>query len=111
VNSGGQPITFDIQLYADDIAIFVSSQRSSTERILESVVKIERLNKEVKLEVNRIKGGAGPAEQSGPLGFRIDEDLSGCHGPVPGLFFEGIATPLFRSSITIMRSRRSSLSF
>jgi hypothetical protein len=48
----------------DDIAIFASSQRSA-ERILESVVKW--LNKELKLEVNRTKSGAGPTEQSGLL--------------------------------------------
>ena len=57
--------------YADDIAIFASSQRSA-ERILESVVKW--LGKELKLEVNRTKSGAGPTEQSGLLGFRIDEE-------------------------------------
>ena len=57
--------------YADDIAIFASSQRSA-ERILESVVKW--LNKELKLEVNQTKSGTGPTEQSGLLGFRIDEE-------------------------------------
>ena len=57
--------------YADDIAIFASSQRSA-ERILESVVKW--LGKELKLEVNRTKSGAGATEQSGLLGFRIDEE-------------------------------------
>ena len=57
--------------YADDIAIFASSQRSA-ERILESVVKW--LGKELKLEVNRTKSGAGPTEQSGLLGFRRDEE-------------------------------------
>jgi RNA-directed DNA polymerase len=57
--------------YADDIAIFASSQRSA-ERILESVAKW--LGKELKLEVNQTKSGAGPTEQSGLLGFRIDEE-------------------------------------
>jgi RNA-directed DNA polymerase len=57
--------------YADDIAIFTSSPRSA-ERILESVIKW--LSKELKLEVNRTKSGAGPSEQSGLLGFRIDPE-------------------------------------
>jgi RNA-directed DNA polymerase len=57
--------------YADDIAIYASSQRSA-ERILESV--IGWLGKELKLEVNRTKSGAGPTEQSGLLGFRISQE-------------------------------------
>src|SRR5208283_4352620 len=32
------------------------------------------LSKELKLEVNRAKSGAGPTEQSGLLGFRIDQE-------------------------------------
>ena len=56
--------------YADDIAIYASSQRSA-ERIKESVIRW--LSKELKLEVNRAKSGAGPTEQSGLLGFRIDQ--------------------------------------
>jgi group II intron reverse transcriptase/maturase len=57
--------------YADDIAIYASSQRSA-ERIKESVIRW--LSKELKLEVNRAKSGAGPTEQSGLLGFRIDQE-------------------------------------
>ena len=57
--------------YADDIAIYAASQRSA-ERILESV--IEWLRRELKLEVNRTKSGAGPTEQSGLLGFRISQE-------------------------------------
>ena len=57
--------------YADDIAIYVTSQRAA-ERIMESV--IEWLSKELKLEVNRTKSGAGPSEQSGLLGFQIDRE-------------------------------------
>ena len=57
--------------YADDIAIYASSQRSA-ERILESV--LEWLRKELKLEVNRTKSGAGPTEQSGLLGFQISQE-------------------------------------
>lgn len=57
--------------YADDIAIFASSQRAA-ERILESV--IQWLKKELKLEVNREKSGTGPSEGSGLLGFRLYED-------------------------------------
>ena len=57
--------------YADDIAIYASSQRAA-ERILESV--IEWLSKELKLEVNRTKSGAGPTEQSGLLGFQISQE-------------------------------------
>ena len=57
--------------YADDIAIYASSQRSA-ERILESV--IDWLSKELKLEVNRTKSGAGPSDQGGLLGFRISPE-------------------------------------
>ena len=56
--------------YADDIAIYAASQRAA-ERILESV--IEGLSKELKLEVNRTKSGAGPTEQSGLLGCQISQ--------------------------------------
>jgi len=35
---------------------------------------IEWLNKELKLEVNRTKSGAGPTEQSGLLGFQISQE-------------------------------------
>jgi RNA-directed DNA polymerase len=57
--------------YADDIAIYPSSQRSA-ERIKESV--IGWVSKELKLEVNRAKSGAGPRERSGLLGFRIEQE-------------------------------------
>ena len=57
--------------YADDIAIFASSERAA-ERILESV--IEWLRKELKLEVNREKSGSGPSGRSSLLGFRLYED-------------------------------------
>src|SRR5690606_21977896 len=57
--------------YADDIAIFAGSQRSA-ERIYERVVIW--IEKNLKLEVNREKSGAGPCGQSSLLGFRIFED-------------------------------------
>jgi RNA-directed DNA polymerase len=57
--------------YADDIAIFVSSQRSA-ERVKESVIAwIER---HLKVEVNRAKSGSGPSDQGGLLGFRLYAD-------------------------------------
>ena len=55
--------------YADDIAIFTSSQRSA-ERIYERIVAW--IEKNLKLEVNRDKSGFGPTgESEGLLGFRI----------------------------------------
>jgi RNA-directed DNA polymerase len=63
--------------YADDIAIYATSQRAA-ERIMESV--IEWLSKELKLEVNRTKSGAGPSEQSGLLGFQIDREGASAFG-------------------------------
>ena len=57
--------------YADDIAIFASSERAA-ERILQSV--IEWLRKELGLEVNREKSGTGPSGCSSLLGFRLYED-------------------------------------
>ena len=57
--------------YADDIAIFVSSQRSA-ERVKESV--IAWIEKHLKVEVNRDKSGRGPSDQSGLLGFRLYAD-------------------------------------
>lgn len=57
--------------YADDIAIFVSSQRSA-ERVKESV--ITWIEKHLKVEVNRDKSGSGPSDQSGLLGFRLYAD-------------------------------------
>lgn len=57
--------------YADDIAIFAGSERSAG-RILESV--IGWLEKELGLEVNREKSGAGPSGSGSLLGFRLYED-------------------------------------
>jgi RNA-directed DNA polymerase len=57
--------------YADDIAIFVSSERSA-ERVKGSVVAW--IEKHLKLEVNREKTGSGPSDQSGLLGFRLYPD-------------------------------------
>jgi RNA-directed DNA polymerase len=57
--------------YADDIAIFVSSQRAAA-RILESV--IEWLKDRLKLEVNRDKSGIGQSHDGQLLGFRIHEN-------------------------------------
>ena len=57
--------------YADDIAIFASSERAA-QRILESVS--QWLRKKLKLEVNVEKSQAGPSDRSGLLGFRIYED-------------------------------------
>lgn len=57
--------------YADDIAIFASSQRSA-QRIYESVV--EWIEKHLKVEVNREKSGSGPCDRSSLLGFRLYSD-------------------------------------
>jgi len=57
--------------YADDIAIFASSQRSA-ERIYGSVV--EWIEKHLKVEVNRDKSGSGPSDSSSLLGFRLEQD-------------------------------------
>jgi RNA-directed DNA polymerase len=57
--------------YADDIAIFASSERAA-QRVLESV--IAWLGKELGLEVNREKSGTGPSSGSSLLGFRLYED-------------------------------------
>jgi group II intron reverse transcriptase/maturase len=59
--------------YADDIAIFASSQRSA-ERNLESVIRW--LKKTLGLEVNREKSGSGPSSDSALLGFRLYENGS-----------------------------------
>jgi group II intron reverse transcriptase/maturase len=59
--------------YADDIAIFASSERAA-QRILKGV--IEWLKKILGLEVNREKSGSGPISQSALLGFRLYEDGS-----------------------------------
>jgi RNA-directed DNA polymerase len=57
--------------YADDVAIFASSERAA-QRILERVIKW--IEKELKLEVNRQKSGSGPSSGSSLLGFRLYED-------------------------------------
>jgi len=54
--------------YADDIALFVSSERSA-KRVLESIK--EWLKKQLDLEVNEDKSGTGPSDESQLLGFRI----------------------------------------
>lgn len=54
--------------YADDIAIFASSERSAA-RILESVVTW--IEKHLKVPVNREKSKSGPTDESALLGFRI----------------------------------------
>jgi RNA-directed DNA polymerase len=54
--------------YADDIAIFASSQRSA-ERIHGSVV--DWIEKHLKVEVNREKSGSGPSDRSSLPGFRL----------------------------------------
>jgi RNA-directed DNA polymerase len=59
--------------YADDIAIFASSQRSA-ERIYEGAVAW--IEKHLKLEVNREKSGVGSSGTGNLLGFRIFENGS-----------------------------------
>ena len=54
--------------YADDIAIYVSSERSA-QRVLSRTV--EWIEKNLKIPVNREKSGSGPTEKSALLGFRI----------------------------------------
>ena len=57
--------------YADDIAIFCSSERSAA-RVAASVMAwIER---ELKLPVNREKSGHGPSDGTALLGFRLETD-------------------------------------
>jgi len=57
--------------YADDIVIFVSSERSA-KRVLESLTRW--LEKHLKLNVNSTKSGTGRPWDSQFLGFRINED-------------------------------------
>ncbi len=57
--------------YADDIAIFTSSERSA-KRVLESVIRW--IEKHLKVPVNRDKSGSGPTDQSSLLGFRLYSD-------------------------------------
>lgn len=56
--------------YADDIALFVSSERAA-KRVLESVKAW--LRKQLDLEVNDDKSGTGPSDESQLLGFRIHQ--------------------------------------
>lgn len=57
--------------YADDIAIFVSSERSAL-RVLEKVTSW--IEKHLKVPVNRDKSGSGPTDESALLGFRLYKD-------------------------------------
>lgn len=57
--------------YADDVAIFTSSERAA-ERVLESVVAW--IEKHLKVPVNREKSGSGPTDESSLLGFRLYRD-------------------------------------
>ena len=61
----------DFVRYADDIAIFVGSERAA-ERVLEQMT--EWLAKHLKLEVNRDKSGTGKSDQSKLLSVRIHCD-------------------------------------
>ncbi len=57
--------------YADDIAIFVKSERSA-ERVLNSITGW--IEKTLKVPVNQEKSGSGPTEKSALLGFRINAE-------------------------------------
>lgn len=57
--------------YADDVAIFVASERAAA-RILESVTNW--IEKHLKVPVNRDKSGSGPTDKSALLGFRLYSD-------------------------------------
>ena len=57
--------------YADDVAIFCSSERAAN-RVLENVVNW--IEKHLKVPVNREKSGSGPTEEASLLGFRLYED-------------------------------------
>lgn len=57
--------------YADDIAIFVNSERAA-HRVFESIVSW--IEKHLKVPVNRDKSGVGPSDQSGLLGFTLEND-------------------------------------
>ena len=57
--------------YADDVAIFTSSERAA-DRVLASVVKW--IEKHLKVPVNREKSGSGPTDASSLLGFRLYSD-------------------------------------
>ena len=57
--------------YADDIAIFVKSERSA-ERVLKGV--IEWIETSLKVPVNREKSRSGPTGESSLLGFRLNAE-------------------------------------
>lgn len=57
--------------YADDIAVFVSSERAAA-RILESLTAW--IEKHLKVPVNREKSGSGPTDENALLGFRLGRD-------------------------------------
>ncbi len=57
--------------YADDIAIFIASERSA-QRVLEHVV--DWIEKTLKVPVNREKSGSGLTDESALLGFRLYAD-------------------------------------
>ena len=59
--------------YADDMAIYVSSERSA-QRVLKSIT--HWLAQELKLEVNSDKSHRGPCHKSKLLGFQIDEEAT-----------------------------------
>lgn len=60
----------DFVRYADDIALFVSSERAA-KRVLENVKAW--LRKQLDLEVNDDKSGTGQSDESQLLGFRIHQ--------------------------------------
>lgn len=57
--------------YADDVAIYVSSERSA-KRVLASIT--EWIERQLRLRVNRDKSGAGPTGQRKLLGFLLQPD-------------------------------------
>lgn len=57
--------------YADDISIYVSSERSA-KRVLESLIRW--IEKHLKLSVNRNKSGTGRPWESQFLGFRLTQE-------------------------------------
>lgn len=57
--------------YADDVAIFTSSERAAA-RVLDSVVSW--IEKHLKVPVNREKSKSGPTDESALLGFRLYAD-------------------------------------
>jgi group II intron reverse transcriptase/maturase len=57
--------------YADDVTIYVGSERSA-QRVYESLVRW--IEKQLRLEVNRAKSGTGRPWQRKFLGFRLQQD-------------------------------------